>query len=561
MLTGVLPAIVIIASLLTLAVSIFLLWLYRRATLRGMRQQSIRTTTPNVAVAGSKQKPVKQSAELTIKNWGDNHLPPQSTETLGTRQKMSRSLCAVTKVYMLGGFVYALVFTLSWMVTATGGFSLGRFLWLLICFMWPTVIAVNLLFAIDRKESLMIVAGYFLAITMIAVFVLTRNPGVTPGQLIYFWLFINLPATLVFLSFLHHRIRSVGPLVLVFMLAGVAGAFLFIQIAGNNKTFLLFLSTAGNNFGLGATSVFLLIHLTGFVLLAVCGWALLRWLGARYQKKHFSDQSITLDALWMTFALVQSITLVFEGWAWIFTGLVGFMLYKAITTTGFSKIRRQAAKDTHHPMLLLLRVFALGRQSEKLFERFSKLWRHGGSICMIAGPDLVTTTVEPHEFLEFVSGKLSRQFVKDESDLNQRISKLDKKSDPDGRFRVTEFFCHDDTWRMSMLRLAMECDVILMDLRSFSRKNQGCLYELEQLLNRVDINHIIFLVDQTTDLAFLEDRFLTLWKAVDRDSPNLKTATPTIQLLHTRNQTRRSINSLLSMLLMKHAGSEATPAL
>ena len=36
---------------------------------------------------------------------------------------------------------------------------------------------------------------------------------------------------------------------------------------------------------------------------------------------------------------------------------------------------------------------------------------------MIAGPDLLTAVVEPYEFLDFVSGKLSRQFVQGEEDF------------------------------------------------------------------------------------------------------------------------------------------------
>ena len=64
-------------------------------------------------------------------------------------------------------------------------------------------------------------------------------------------------------------------------------------------------------------------------------------------------------------------------------------------------------------------------------------------------PDLITAVVEPHEFLGFVSGQLSRQFVQDEADLERRLAALDRQPDPDGRFRVNEFFCHADTWQMT----------------------------------------------------------------------------------------------------------------
>jgi hypothetical protein len=66
------------------------------------------------------------------------------------------------------------------------------------------------------------------------------------------------------------------------------------------------------------------LHLIGFALFGIVGFFLLRRIGRSYQQKRMSDQSITLDAMWLMFGVVQSITLVFEGWAWIFTGLAAF---------------------------------------------------------------------------------------------------------------------------------------------------------------------------------------------------------------------------------------------
>ena len=41
----------------------------------------------------------------------------------------------------------------------------------------------------------------------------------------------------------------------------------------------------------------------GFLLFAVFGWAALVWIGRRYQAKQMSDESVTVDALWMLFAI------------------------------------------------------------------------------------------------------------------------------------------------------------------------------------------------------------------------------------------------------------------
>ena len=88
---------------------------------------------------------------------------------------------------------------------------------------------------------------------------------------------------------------------------------------------------------------------------------------------------------------------------------------------------------------------------------------------MIAGPDLATSTVEPHEFLDFVSGRMARRFIDSAQTLDLRISQMDLEPDFDNRLRVNDFFCHDDTWRMTLARLAGESDAVLMDLRRVFR--------------------------------------------------------------------------------------------
>ena len=544
-----LPAVIIVAGILTAIVLAFLVWLYRRATLRGMQQQSGQILQPDSVQPITEQDTISHDLELAIQNWqGKSLAAPLKASKIATR-KIFHSLWSAAKVYALGGLVYALIFTLVWMITASGGFSHGRFLWLLICFLWPTIIALNLLMTISRKESEFIVLAYFAVVFAIALYVFAISTDLTIGQLIFFWLFVNLPASLLFLVFLYYRIGSVGPLVLAFMVAGVSGAFLSIQVVGSSDGLLRNISSAGHAAGLGATSLFVLVHVVGFVVLSLFGWYLLKWLDRRYREKRMSDQSLTMDALWLTFAVVQSISFAFEGWAWIFTGLFAFGCYKLVSVIGFRRLSKRTTDDMHHPMLLLLRVFALGRRSEQLFDRFSKLWRRTGSINMIAGPDLVTTAMEPHEFLDFVSGRHSRQFVKNADDLEQRMSQLDTRPDPDGRFRVNEYFCYDDTWRMTMNQLAAKSDVILMDLRSFSQQNQGCLYELEQLINR--IARVVFLVDQTTDIPFLESWIQSLWRKADQNSPNLKAASPALHLFHVNKQTRHTMKSLLALLLKK----------
>jgi hypothetical protein len=230
------------------------------------------------------------------------------------------------------------------------------------------------------------------------------------------------------------------------------------------------------------------------------------------------------------------------------TSVLAFVAYKLVVRVGFAVLIKPPADDAERPMLLLLRVFSLGQRSERLFDALSKQWLQVGSMGLISGPDLVTAIVKPHEFLDFVGGRLSRQFVQGEADLEERLSRFDTQPDPDGRHRVNDFFCHVDTWQMTMRRLAARSDVVLMDLRSFSPANHGCIYELEQLLGSVPLGDVVLVVDDTTDGPFLAQTLQTLWQKVPADSPNRGLGAPHVRLFQVSSGTPEEVRALLSCL-------------
>ena len=166
---------------------------------------------------------------------------------------------------------------------------------------------------------------------------------------------------------------------------------------------------------------------------------------------------------------------------------------------------------------------------------------------MIAGPDLVTATVEPHEFLEFMGGELSRRFVRGGEDLERRLASADRGPDPDGRYRVNEFFCYADTWKQTMVRLAAGADVVLMDLRGFSPANQGCLFELQHLVDSVDLRRVVFLFDENTDRAFLLRTLEDAWRAHDRPSQR-PLPPPEARLARVGENTSSEVRGLLKLL-------------
>jgi hypothetical protein len=467
------------------------------------------------------------------------------------------SLASATRVYVAAGLAYALVMTGAWlMFTAEDGIVLTRIFWWLACFAWPIALTVGMLAAVNRGQQVAIGVVYFAILAGAGIFGLVRNAELTVGQLVLFWLITEAPATLLLLAFLRRGVRAVGPMVLVFMTIAVTGSIVLVNVVASGDAGMRAAVAAGSLVGFGGTETFFALMALGFAVFAVAGWWLLKLLGRRYERRRLSDQSLTLDSMWLFFGIEQSVSMAIEGWLYVFTGLVAFVAYKVVATAGFMLVRH-GHTGIRSPTVLLLRVFALGGKSERLYDALSKRWLCAGSISMIAGPDLVASTVEPHEFLEFLGGRLSRIFVRSDADLQRRLEAQQSGPDPDGRYRVNEFFCYADTWRNVMRTLAAGADAILMDLRSFAPSNQGCLYELEQLLDSVSLEHIVFLIDDSTDQAFLERSLQDAWLRVRTDSPNRRMAAPEVRMVHTRAQKSVDINGLLKLLLAQSSQPNA----
>ena len=351
--------------------------------------------------------------------------------------------------------------------------------------------------------------------------------------------------TLALAPFLTHRLRAMGPLVLMVTLPAAIGLMLGFQVPGTVDKEGTALSspalTAGLLITVAAVMVALalrrdllplglaastVVGLEGLLLLGLGGGALLspvfqnvvllmtlgvvvatwlatlaaRALGNSYRAQTVSDHMVAADAQWLIFSYSLFLQLLVSDDPFVavpFT-LVAFIAFRAILWLACRPLARDAW-EREESRLLLLRVFGDSGRSERLMRGIGRSWRHIGSIQLIAGPDLALANLEPHEFIDFVSGRLSRAFIADATDLRERMDRAQGRPDPDGRFRVNEFFCHDDTWRATLQALARSSDAVLMDLRGFSRERSGCIYELGQLLELVPLRHITLLVDRTTD--------------------------------------------------------------
>ena len=378
-----------------------------------------------------------------------------------------------------------------------------RFLFLAWIFSWPVVLSIGIVAATTRRAKVTTMAGYGLVLIAIGAIGMSRSPDLTWAQIVLSWALYNLPPTVLLLMFLSPRIRAVGPLILTFMFLALVGSDVALTMVGSHGRLLSAVLRATASVGLGGTAAFVAIIVAGFLIFAVVGWAALLWIGRRYQAKKISDESVTVDTIWLLFTMVHSVNLVLGRPLWTFGALAAFGAYKTITRIGFWWLGRRKQDACKAPTLLVLRSFSIGTDSERLFDALGHHWRRVGSMQMIAGIDLVSRTLEPHEFLDFVSGRLSRRFVDGEESLALRMRERDVAPDRDLRFRVNEFFCYDDTWKMVLSRLVHESDAVIMDLRGFSRQNSGCVFELHELTRLVPLARVVFVTDRRTDEALL----------------------------------------------------------
>jgi hypothetical protein len=83
----------------------------------------------------------------------------------------------------------------------------------------------------------------------------------------------------------------------------------------------------------------------------------------------------------------------------------------------------------------------------------------------------------------------------------RRLATIDVEPDRDGRYRIDEFCCRDDTWQATVVALIVRADAIVMDLRGFTAERHGAEFELEQLAARASADRVVLIVDASTDRA------------------------------------------------------------
>jgi hypothetical protein len=549
-LTGVLPFILIAACLLSWPISLAILGAYRRAVRRSM---SMRRDHSYAAAQPVPSPATAAPLVAIIETRNDGSLSPDAqrlARELGTRLWMAAS------AYAAGGMAFALITTTVYL-SANGMELLPlRFVTLFWMFAWPAVITTAMVGASVRSTKAMIVGVYFAVLVLLGAASVSRSADLTWGQIAIAWALYNLPATALMLTFLARRIRAVGPFVLVFTVVALAGAQLVLTFFDMNESALRAVVSVQMWFGVGTIRTLAALIVLGLVVFAFLGWIAVRWIRRQYEAKRISDEAITIDAIWILFGVSHGVEFVFAHPVWALAAPVAILAYKVVSSRLL--LAFHGAPDGGAPRLLILRSFSIGKDSERLLDSLEKHWRRVGSIQMIAGYDLASRTIEPHELLDFLSGRLDRCFIHGPETLERRIAERDTAPDVDGRYRVNDFFCYDNAWRLALTRLVDDSDVVLMDLRGFSRANTGCVFEIEQLAALVPLAKVIFLVDARTDDALLRETLASAAARLGPDSPNSDMATRGVRVFRAGKLGAAMVRRLLAELSAAAASSTRT---
>lgn len=553
-LTGALPLALLVASVLAVPLSWLALRRYRAAVLRGMSTSAGTADSAAVAVPDRSALPgaTPPAHELSFEEVPAASVAPTRAGA-GPWRAAAR--------YAAAGGVYAAMMAVG-MVIADPQIdgSAGQLAALTLGYLWPTVMVVMFVAAYDRRRRLQLLGAYAAAWVLLAAVLALGPTGGGAFALLATPFFLNVVPTLLVLGFSLRPIRAVGLLVLSALFVVALGAQSVLQVAAVSEGFLRAVAALGDGLGLGAKAVVGAMLAAGIAAGAALVLPMARAVARRYQARRFSDQSLVVDAHFLVFGVVQSLGPAAGSPRWFGIGLVAFAAYKAAAWLALRGLAASTAKVAATPparSLLLLRVFKLGARSERLFDCLRRHWLHEGPVRMIAGPDLVTTTVEPHEFLDFVGGRLDRRFVQDDADRERRLAQMRHGTDPDGRHRIEAFFCRADTWRGTMQRLAQEGDAVLMDLRTFAPGNEGCLYEIGQLLDLVDLRRVLFVVDGATQPAFVEKTLREAWRQLDARSPNRAAARPTVRWMRIDEPTEPALRGLCAALAARPAPQAA----
>lgn len=479
--TGRLMFLFLLAAALALAASRLVVWRYRKTMTRLMQAATTPVAeTPATVVPGDQIR--SPPAPLTL---ADNRRALARLLALLVGLSL---LMALTRAYIEFRFVYETEPTPARLAT------------LALVFAWPVIPVIGLLRRWSRWRVIGLLAAWWLAALALTAWRTTEV--VSLGLLVQMLsMEIGLPLIVVATLCLGSATRAVGPWLLppflVLSWSSQSGLDLLESLVDERAAFLPTLSA-----WFGVWPVFI-----GFALLPwLLAWWPVKWLGrglARaYAGRHFSELIYLFTAVWaiaLFFPALSSASHLGWGGAIVLLPLLWIPLAVLVAP------RLRPALAGRPPTLLVLRVFQQDAAVTALFDQVIERWRLTGNTVLIAGTDLLDRTIDAEDIFTFIDRRLGERFIRSPSEVAPRLAAFELAPDAEGRYRINECYCHDQTWQAALAALVGISDVVLMDLRSFKAKNQGCIHELGVLARASGIARVVVLTSAESELPAARD--------------------------------------------------------
>ncbi len=111
-----------------------------------------------------------------------------------------------------------------------------------------------------------------------------------------------------------------------------------------------------------------------------------------------------------------------------------------------------------------------------------------------------------------------------------------------GSYPLRPVLCHGSYWKAAVDVLLTRVELVVLDLSGYTQRNAGTRYELQQVIDRVAMERVVFLADRLSNEKFLHKELQIAWSQMAPGSPNSgpdgRTAVVAVTDIFRRTETR-----------------------